>query len=149
MTFSNKSKTINAKWNIKTFKQKKKYIADFMIKFEALAMKAETNDLHIIFLLKKNIQMDIIKIIMGYPPMAALGTLRKQKVAIISIEQEYKSTESQQDYKIRTRTIYREKGIPMNIGKAKDNFDKDGKPRCFNCNVYRYIAKDYKKPKNE
>ena len=70
-------------------------------------------------------------------------------MAIISIEQEYKSTESQQDYKIRTRTIYREKGIPMNIGKAKDNFDKDGKPRCFNCNVYRYMAKDYKKPKNE
>jgi len=37
----------------------------------------------------------------------------------------------------------------MNIGKAKDNFDKDGKPRYFNCNVYRYIAKNYKKPKNE
>jgi len=40
-------------------------------------MKAETNDLHVIFLLKKNIQMDIIKIILGYPPMAASGTLRK------------------------------------------------------------------------
>ena len=37
-----------------------------MIEFEALAMKAEIDDLHIIFLLKKNIQTDIIKMILGY-----------------------------------------------------------------------------------
>ena len=35
------------------FKQSKKHIADFMIEFKALAMKAETDNLHAIFLLKK------------------------------------------------------------------------------------------------
>ena len=37
----------------------------------------------------------------------------------------------------------------MNIGKSKDNYDKNRKPRCFNCNVYKYIAKDFQKPKKE
>jgi len=41
---------------IKTFKQEKKNIADFIIKFDALAMKADTDELHTIFLLKKNIR---------------------------------------------------------------------------------------------
>ena len=40
---------------IETFKQEKKNIADFMIEFDALAMKANTDELHAIFLLKKNI----------------------------------------------------------------------------------------------
>jgi len=71
-----------------------------MIKFEALAMKAKIDNLHAIFLLKKNIQMDII---------------------------------------IMTETTCRGQDISMNIGK----------PRYFNCNVYEYIAKDYRKPKKE
>ena len=37
------------------FKQNKKHIADFMIELKALAMKAETNDIYTIFLLKKNV----------------------------------------------------------------------------------------------
>ena len=37
-----------------------------MIKFDTLAMKADTDELHAIFLLKKNIQQDIIKTILGY-----------------------------------------------------------------------------------
>ena len=36
------------------FKQGKKNTANFIIKFEALAMKADTDELHAIFLLKKN-----------------------------------------------------------------------------------------------
>jgi len=59
------------------FRQGKKHITDFMIEFEALAMKAETDDLHTIFLLKKNIQIDIINIILGYLWMVAPETLRK------------------------------------------------------------------------
>ena len=55
MTFSNKSKATDIEWKIKIFKQGKKHIANFMIKFEALAMKANTDKLHTIFLLKKNI----------------------------------------------------------------------------------------------
>ena len=52
--FSNKTKTADAKWKIETFKQGKKNIADFIIEFEALAMKVDTDELHVIFLLKKN-----------------------------------------------------------------------------------------------
>jgi len=53
--FSNKSKVADAEWKIKIFKQGRKHIANFMIEFKALAMKAETDNLHAIFLLKKNI----------------------------------------------------------------------------------------------
>ena len=53
-TFSDKTKAADAKWKIETFKQGKKNTADFIIKFEELAMKADTDELHAIFLLKKN-----------------------------------------------------------------------------------------------
>ena len=55
-TFSDKSKAADAEWKIETFKQGKRNMADFIIKFdEALAMKADTDELHAIFLLKKNV----------------------------------------------------------------------------------------------
>jgi len=55
MTFSDKSKAADAEWKIETFKQQKRNTADFIIEFEALAMKAETDELHAVFLLKKNV----------------------------------------------------------------------------------------------
>ena len=55
MTFSDKSKAADAKWKIKTFKQGKRNTADFIIEFKALAMKVDTDELHAIFLLKKNV----------------------------------------------------------------------------------------------
>jgi len=48
-----------------------------MIKFKVLVMKADTDELHAIFLLKKNMQQDIIKTILGYPPIAVLETLKE------------------------------------------------------------------------
>ena len=48
-------KAADAKWKIETFKEGKKNTADFIIEFEALAMKADTDELHTIFLLKKNV----------------------------------------------------------------------------------------------
>jgi len=45
--------------------------------------------------------------------------------------------------------IYEERSISMDIGKTRENFDKDGKPRCFNCTTYEYMAKEYRKPKRE
>jgi len=92
-TFSNKSKATDAKWKIETFKQGKRNTADFIIEFEALAMKADTDELHAIFLLKKNVQHDIIKTILGYPPIAMLETLKEWKMAITSVGQGYESTE--------------------------------------------------------
>ena len=86
-------KAANAKWKIESFKQGKKNTADFMIEFDALAMKVDTDKLYAIFLLKKNIWPDIIKTILGYPPIAAPETLKEWKVVIISVGQEYKSTE--------------------------------------------------------
>ena len=53
-TFSDKSKAADTEWKIETFKQGKRNTTDFMIEFEALAMKADTDKLHVIFLLKKN-----------------------------------------------------------------------------------------------
>ena len=83
--FSDKIKTADAKWKIEFFKQGKQNIADFMIEFEVLAMKIDTNELHTIFLLKKNVQLDIIKMILGYLSIAALETLKKWKMAIILV----------------------------------------------------------------
>ena len=117
-------------------------MADFIIKFKALAMKADTDKLHAIFLLKKNARHDIIKTILGYLPIAMPETLKEWKVAITSVGQGYESTEGQHDYKMSTGTIYRGRGQPMDIGKSNNNF-KDGKPKCFNCNKYGHMAKEY------
>ena len=54
-TFSDKMKAANAEWKIETFKQGKKNMADFMIEFNVLAIKINTDKLHAIFLLKKNV----------------------------------------------------------------------------------------------
>ena len=54
-TFSDKSKAADAEWKIETFKQGKRNTADFIIEFKALAMKADMDELHAIFLLKKNV----------------------------------------------------------------------------------------------
>ena len=147
-TFSDKSKAADTEWKIETFKQGKRNTADSMIKFEALATKADTDKLHAIFLLKKNIRQDIIKTILGYSPIAMPETLKEWKVVIISVGQEYKSTEGRHNYKTGTGTTYGGRGQPMDIGKFNDNF-KDGKPKCFNCNKYGHMAKKYRAEKRE
>jgi len=141
MMFSNKSKAADAKWKIETFKQGKKNMADFMIEFEALAMKADMDELHAIFLLKKNARQDIIKMILGYLPIAMPETLKEWKVAITSVGQGYESTEGCHDYKTGIGTTYGGRGQPMDIGKSNDNY-KDRKPKCFNCNKYGHMAKE-------
>ena len=37
----------------------------------------------------------------------------------------------------------------MDIIKTKDNDNKDKKPKYFNCNIYRYVVKFFRKPKKE
>ena len=37
----------------------------------------------------------------------------------------------------------------MDIGKSRDNYDKEGRPRCFNCNIYRHMAKECQKPRKD
>jgi len=106
ITFSDKTKAADAEWRIETFKQGKKNTADFIIEFEALAMKVDTDELHVISLLKKNVRYNIIKMILGYPPIAMPETLKEWKVAITSVEQGYESTEGRHDYKTSTGTTY-------------------------------------------
>ena len=148
MTFSDKTKAADTEWRIETFKQGKKNTADFIIKFKALAMKVDTDKLHVIFLLKKNVWHDIIKTILGYLPIVMPKTLKEWKGAITSVGQDYKSTEGRHDYKTSTGTTYGGQGQPMDIGKSNDNF-KDRKPKCFNCNKYRHIAKECQVEKKE
>jgi len=57
-------------------------------------MKTETDNIYAIFLLKKNIRTNIIKMILEYLPIAIPETLKKWKVVIISVEQGYEFTES-------------------------------------------------------
>jgi len=121
---------------------------DFIIKFEALAMKADTDELHAIFLLKKNARQDIIKTISGYPPMAMPEILKEWKVAIMSVGQGYESTEGRHDYKTSMGITYSRRGQPMDIRKSNNNF-KDGKPKCFNCNKYGHMAKECRANKKE
>ena len=119
-----------------------------MIEFKALAMKANTDKLHVIFLLKKNVWPNITKTILGYPPTTALEILKEWKMVITSVRQEYESTERRHDYKIETGITYSGQELLMDIGKLKDNF-KNGKPKCFNYEIYRHIAKNCQKSKKE
>jgi len=48
-----------------------------MIEFKALAIKAETDDIHVIFLLKKNVRNNIITTILEYLLIAAPEILKK------------------------------------------------------------------------
>ena len=112
-----------------------------MIEFKVLAMKTDTDNLHAIFLLKKNVWYDIIKTILGYLPIMVLDILKEWKVAITSVEQEYESTEECHDYKTGIGMTYRGQGQPMDIGKSNKNF-KNGKSKCFNYNKYKHMAKN-------
>ena len=111
-------------------------------------MKADTDELHAIFLLKKNAQQDIIKTVLEYPLMAMPETLKEWKVAITSVKQGYESMEGCHDYKTSTGTTYGGREQPMDIGRSNDNF-KDGKPKYFNCNKYGHIVKDCRGKKKE
>ena len=105
-------------------------------------MKADIDELYVIFLLKKNVQPNIIKIILGYPPIVALETFKEWKVVITSVRQRYEFIEGWHDYKIGTGTIYGGQGLPIDIRKSKYNF-KNRKPKCFSCNICEHIVKNY------
>jgi len=70
-------------------------------------------------------------------------------VAIISVGQEYESIEERKDYRTELEIIYGRRKASMDIGKSKDNYDKNRKLRCFNCNIYGYIAKNCWKMEKE
>ena len=69
-------------------------------------------------------------------------------MVITSVGQGYESTEGQHNYKTSTGMAYEGRGQLMDIGKSNNNF-KDRKPKCFNCNKYRHIAKECQAEKKE
>jgi len=69
-------------------------------------MKTKTDNMHIIFILKKNVKSDIIKTILGYLLIAVLESLKRWKVTIILVKLEYEFTENKQDYKIGSEIIF-------------------------------------------
>jgi len=71
LIYQDKTKEANAEWHIETFTQGRKHITDFLIEFMALVAKAQTDDQHAIFLLKKNVNREIIRAILAYPPKEA------------------------------------------------------------------------------
>ena len=87
--------------------------------------------------------------ILGYLPITAPETLKKQKIVIILVGQEYKFTKSKHDYRTRSGIIYEDREAPIEIGKFKNNYNKERKPRYFNCNIYGHITKDCQKPRKE
>jgi len=89
LVYSDKMKEADAEWRIKTFTQGKKHIVDFLIKFMALASKAQTDNQHVIFLLKKNINREIIRAIIAYPLTQASKSLEQWKEAITAVGQGY------------------------------------------------------------
>jgi len=119
-----------------------------MTEFDVLTMKIDMNELHAIFLLKKNVLQDIIKMILGYPSIAAPELLKKWKVAITLVGQGYKFIEGRNNYKTSTGMTYSGQEQPIDIRKSNKNF-KDGKPKCFNCNKYRHMAKECWKKKEK
>ena len=66
----------------------------------------------------------------------------------MSVEQGYELTERCHDYKTSTGTTYGGRGQPIDIGRSNDNF-KDRKPKCFNYNKYRHMARDCRGKKKE
>jgi len=65
------------------------------------------------------------------------------------VRQGYESTESRHNYKTGTGMTFGGQETSIDIGKSQDNFDKDGKPKCFNCNIYRYLAKECRRSKKD
>ena len=70
-------------------------------------------------------------------------------MAITLVGQGYKLIEEQHDYRISTETTYKGWEMPMDISKTKDSYDKEGRPKCFNCNKYGHIVNKYQKRKEK
>jgi len=114
----------------------------------ALARKAQTDDQHAIFLLKKNVNKEIIRAIITYSPTQAPKSLEQWKVAITVVRQGYKWTNICYDYRTGSGITYGGMGKPIEIGRQQNN-GQGYKPKCYNYNKVGHIAKDCRQPKRE
>ena len=61
---------------------------------------------------------------------------------ITLVGQNYELTEEWHDYRTSIGTIYGGQRILIDISKTKNNYNKEGRSKYFNCNKYRHMAKE-------
>jgi hypothetical protein len=140
--FSLGDRTEIARSQIEEFKQGGQHINDFIIKFGVLKKTAKIDDQHTIFLLKRHVKHDIIKVILGYPPIAIPSVLDEWIEAIQSVGKGQESTQTCHNILTPTGVIYGGKGQPMEIGRTKFEWNKDGTPKCYKCDQFGHIGRE-------
>jgi hypothetical protein len=96
-SFSLGDTTEIAQIQIEDFKQGNQHINDFIIRFGVLRDTSQIDETHAIFLLKRHVKSDIIKIIMGYPPVAIPSDLKEWISAIQSVGKGQEATQIRHD----------------------------------------------------
>jgi hypothetical protein len=141
-SFSLGDTTEIAQIQIEDFKQGNQHINDFIIRFGVLRDTSKIDETHAIFLLKRHVKSDIIKIIMGYPPIAIPSNLEEWISAIQSVGKGQEATQICHDLLTPTGVTYGGSGQPMEIGRKKLVWSKDGTPQCYRCDQYGHIGKE-------
>jgi hypothetical protein len=141
-SFSLGDTTEIARIQIEEFKQGNQHINDFLIKFGVLRDTSKIDETHAIFLLKRHVKNDIVKIIMGYPPISIPVTLKEWIEAIQSVGKGQESTQVRQDLLTPTGITYGGTGQPMELGRKKLVWNKDGTPQCYRCDQFGHIGKE-------
>jgi hypothetical protein len=118
-SFSLRDTTKIARIQIEEFKQGNQHINNFIIKFGVLRETSKIDKTHAIFLSKRHVKSDIIKIIMGYPPVTIPSDLNNWITAIQSVRKGQESTQTRRDLLTPTRVTYGGSGQPMEIGRKK------------------------------
>jgi hypothetical protein len=104
-----------AQIQIEDFKQGNQHINNFIIRFGVLKDTSKINKTHAIFLLERHVKSDIIKIIMGYPPVAIPSDLSEWISAIQSVGKGQEATQICHDLLTPTVVTYGGSGQPMEI----------------------------------
>jgi len=141
-SFSLGDTTEIARNQIEDFKQGNQHINDFIIRFGVLRETSNIDKTHAIFLLKRHVKSDIIKIIMGYPPVAIPSDLKEWVTAIQSVGKRQEATQTRHDLLTPTGVTYGGSGQPMEIGRKKLVWSKDRTPQCYRCDQYGHIGKE-------
>ena len=103
---------------------------DFIIEFKVLDIKTETDNIYIChFLIEEECQEQYYQ---NYIVIPTYSSTRDT--------QEVESSNYISWTGIRPTCGGRE--TPMDIEKFKDNYNKNKKSKCFNCNIYRHITKN-------
>jgi hypothetical protein len=145
--FSLGDRTEIAQKQIEDFKQGGQHINNFIIQFGVLKEMSKVDNQHAIFLLKQHVKHDIIRIIMGYPPVAIPSDLKEWIKAILSVGKGQEATQTCHDILTPTGVIYGGKGQPMEIGRKRLEWSKDRTLKCYRCDQYSHIGKEcLKKP---